>query len=91
MSAMPWRLVVGLGNPGAEYQCTRHNIGFMVVDHIALAYSIPFTKKKSNLIYGQGDVEGIPVILAKPQAFMNLSGPPARQLADYFKIPCAGI
>jgi PTH1 family peptidyl-tRNA hydrolase len=80
------RLVVGLGNPGAEYRTTRHNVGFMAVDLIADEYSISLTKKKFNLIYGQGQVEGAPVVLAKPQSFMNRSGLPTRQLADYFRI-----
>jgi PTH1 family peptidyl-tRNA hydrolase len=80
------RLVVGLGNPGAEYQNTRHNIGFMAVDRIADDFSVSLSKKKFNLIYGQGRVEGVPVVLAKPQAYMNRSGLPTRQLADYFRI-----
>ena len=86
MVATQRRLVVGLGNPGAEYQDTRHNIGFMVVDHLADAFSISLQKKKFNLIYGQGMIEDIPVVLAKPQSYMNLSGLPTRQLADYFRI-----
>jgi PTH1 family peptidyl-tRNA hydrolase len=80
------RLVVGLGNPGAEYSTTRHNVGFMAVDLIADEYSISLSKKKFNLIYGQGQVEGVPVVLAKPQSFMNRSGLPTRQIADYFRI-----
>jgi PTH1 family peptidyl-tRNA hydrolase len=80
------RLVVGLGNPGAEYRSTRHNIGFLAVDLIADEYSISLTKKKFNLIYGQGQIEGVPVVLAKPQSFMNRSGLPTRQIADYFRI-----
>jgi PTH1 family peptidyl-tRNA hydrolase len=79
-------LVVGLGNPGAEYRSTRHNVGFMAVDQIADEFSISLSKKKFNLIYGQGQIEDVPVVLAKPQAFMNRSGLPTRQLADYFRI-----
>ena len=86
MAATQRRLVVGLGNPGAEYRNTRHNIGFMAVDHIADTFSISLSKKKFNLIYGQGTVENIPVVLAKPQSYMNLSGLPTRQIADYFRI-----
>jgi len=86
MVATQRRLVVGLGNPGEEYRNTRHNIGFMAVDHIAETFSISLSKKKFNLIYGQGEVEGIPVVLAKPQSFMNLSGHPTRQIADYYRI-----
>lgn len=79
-------LVVGLGNPGAEYHSTRHNIGFMAVDQIADDFSISLSKKKFSLIYGQGQIGDVPVVLAKPQAFMNRSGLPTRQLADYFRI-----
>lgn len=86
MVATQRRLVVGLGNPGEEYRNTRHNIGFMAVEHIADAFSISLSKKKFNLIYGQGMVEGIPVVFAKPQPYMNLSGLPTRQIADYFRI-----
>jgi len=86
MVATQRRLVVGLGNPGAEYRGTRHNIGFMAVDHIADTFSISLSKKKFDLIYGQGMVEGIPVVLAEPQLYMNLSGLPTRQIADYFQI-----
>jgi PTH1 family peptidyl-tRNA hydrolase len=85
------RLVVGLGNPGAEYKNTRHNIGFMAVDRIADEFSISLSKKKFNLIYGQGHVEGAAIVLAKPQAYMNRSGLPTRQLADYFRIPSRDI
>ena len=86
MNTLKRHLVVGLGNPGAEYSSTRHNVGFMAVEHIADEFSISLSKKKFNLIYGQGQIEGVPVVLAKPQAFMNRSGLPTRQLADYFRI-----
>lgn len=86
MVATQRRLVVGLGNPGEEYRNTRHNIGFMAVDQIAAEFSVPMSKKRFNLIYGQGTIEGIPVVLAKPQPYMNLSGLPTRQIADYFRI-----
>lgn len=84
-------LVVGLGNPGAEYQSTRHNIGFLAVDRIADEFSVSLSKKKFNLIYGQGHIEGVAVVLAKPQAYMNRSGLPTRQLADYFRITSRDI
>jgi PTH1 family peptidyl-tRNA hydrolase len=87
MVATKRRLVVGLGNPGEEYRNTRHNIGFMAVDHIAEAFSISLSKKKFNLIYGMGSVEGVPVVIAKPQSYMNLSGLPTRRIADYYRIP----
>jgi len=81
-------LVAGLGNPGGEYEKTRHNAGFMVVDEVAAAYAIPVSKRKFNLLFGTGKIEGVEVILAKPQAFMNRSGPPLYSLAGYYKILC---
>ena len=80
------RLVVGLGNPGREYEKTRHNAGFIAVDNIADAFSIPLDKRKFNTVFGKGLIEGVDVILAKPMAFMNKSGPPVQNLAGYFKI-----
>ena len=80
------RLVVGLGNPGKEYVETRHNAGFMAVDHIAQAFSISLGKRKFNTIFGKGLIQGVDVILAKPMAFMNKSGPQVQNLAGYFKI-----
>jgi len=80
------RLVVGLGNPGKEYVKTRHNAGFMAVDDIAQAFSISLDKRKFNTIFGKGLIQGVDVILAKPMAFMNKSGPPVQNLAGYFKI-----
>ncbi|MDY6790967.1 MAG: aminoacyl-tRNA hydrolase [Thermodesulfobacteriota bacterium] len=80
------RLIVGLGNPGGEYENTRHNAGFMTVDHIAQTFSISLDKRKFNTAFGKGLIEGVDVILAKPMAFMNKSGPPVQNLAGYFRI-----
>jgi peptidyl-tRNA hydrolase, PTH1 family len=85
------RLVAGLGNPGKAYERTRHNIGFMVIDQIAQEFSVSLSYRKFDVIFGRGEIKGIPVILAKPQAFMNLSGPPIQRLADYFRIPVQEI
>ena len=82
------RLVVGLGNPGNAYQETRHNAGFMVVDKIAEDFKIPFNKTKFDSVYGRGFVEDAEVLLAKPMAFMNRSGPPIQKLAHYYRIQC---
>ena len=82
------RLVVGLGNPGDAYLKTRHNAGFMVVDEVAEAFSIPLVKRKFDTLFGRGFVDGVEIILIKPIAFMNLSGPPVRRIANYFKILC---
>ncbi len=82
------RLVVALGNPGDAYLKTRHNAGFMVVDEVAEAFSISLVKRKFDTIFGRGSVDGVEVILIKPMAFMNLSGPPVLKIANYFKILC---
>ncbi len=80
------RLVVGLGNPGETYSGTRHNTGFMVVDKISDAFSIDLEKRKFDARFGIGSIDGIKVILAKPMAFMNRSGPQVHKIAGYFKI-----
>lgn len=76
----PW-LVAGLGNPGVRYAGTRHNIGFRVLDEVARDLKIDLDRSARNLVYGCGRVEGLDVILAKPLAYMNLSGPPLKKLA----------
>ena len=68
------RLVVGLGNPGEEYAHTPHNLGFLVVDRLAEQNSIRVTRRDSRALVGVGEINGQPVMLAKPQTFMNLSG-----------------
>jgi PTH1 family peptidyl-tRNA hydrolase len=79
-------LVAGLGNPGDTYRQTRHNAGFMVIDVLADRFNIGMQRSKFDVQFGRGRIEGVDVLLAKPQAFMNRSGPPLRQLADYFRI-----
>jgi PTH1 family peptidyl-tRNA hydrolase len=80
------RLVVGLGNPGGRYENTRHNAGFMIADKIARDFNISFDKRKFGCVFGRGFVEDVEVILAKPMAFMNRSGPPIQMLAHFFRI-----
>jgi PTH1 family peptidyl-tRNA hydrolase len=81
-------LVAGLGNPGQTYVDTRHNAGFLVIDAFAAKYGIGIERKKFDILFGRGRIRGIDVVLAKPQSFMNLSGPPLRRLSDYFRIQC---
>lgn len=78
-------IIVGLGNPGKEYQNTRHNIGFDVIDFIAQQESIDVLEKKHKALIGKGHIAGQKCILAKPQTFMNLSGESVRALIDYYK------
>ena len=82
------KLVVGLGNPGAEYRNTRHNAGFMVVDKIALDFNIPVDNRKFDSVFGRGFVEDLEIVLAKPLAFMNRSGAPVQKLAHFYRIQC---
>lgn len=81
-------LVVGLGNPGKTYQDTRHNAGFMVLDKLAEIFSVALGAKRSlaGIRFGIGGIRGIETVLAKPQMFMNNSGPPTQRLAHYYKI-----
>ncbi len=79
-------LIVGLGNPGKQYENTRHNIGFDALDHFAKKHNMSFDKSKFDGLYAQGIVNSKKVILVKPQTFMNLSGDCVRPFADYFAI-----
>jgi len=85
------RLVAGLGNPGTEYRDTRHNVGFMAVEKIAAAYAIDFDTRKFGALLGTGMIEGIPVVLAKPQMYMNRSGTPIFSTAGHFRISSRDI
>jgi len=87
MPANRLRLVVGLGNPGNKYEDTRHNAGFLVADKIAQDFNLSLNKTKFDTIFGRGFIEDIDVLLVKPMAFMNRSGPPLQKLAHYFRIP----
>jgi peptidyl-tRNA hydrolase, PTH1 family len=79
-------IIVGLGNPGREYQNTRHNIGFQVIDAIAEKNNISVKEKKYKALIGKGVVAGQKVLLVKPQTYMNLSGESVREVIDYYKI-----
>jgi PTH1 family peptidyl-tRNA hydrolase len=84
-------LIVGLGNPGDAYRDTRHNAGFKVVTELSQRFAIPLDKNKFQTRFGKGSIEGVEVVLVKPLAFMNNSGPPVRRLADFFKISNSGL
>ena len=79
-------LIVGLGNPGRQYDGTRHNMGFDTLDYLIEKHHIPQGGVKFNAMYGKGMIGGEKVILMKPLSFMNLSGGPVREMANYFKI-----
>ncbi len=79
-------IIVGLGNPGKDYQNTRHNIGFDVIDALAESAGISVTEKKHKALIGKGVIDGQKVILVKPQTYMNLSGESVRDVIDYYKV-----
>lgn len=79
-------IIVGLGNPKKEYENTRHNIGFDVIDKLAEQENISVLEKKHKAVIGKGYVAGQKCILAKPQTYMNLSGESVRELIDYYKV-----
>lgn len=79
-------IIAGLGNPGRQYENTRHNIGFMVIDAAAEKYHIAVAEKKHKALLGKGMIGGEKVILVKPQTFMNLSGESIREIIDYYKV-----
>ncbi len=79
-------IIAGLGNPKREYDNTRHNIGFDMIDAMAEKYHISVRNIKSRAMTGQGIITGQKVILVKPLTFMNLSGESIRPLVDYYKI-----
>ena len=86
----PW-LIVGLGNPGREYEKTRHNAGFRAVDVLADKLGCKLDKGKFQGLYCQTSYKGQKLYLLKPQTFMNLSGRSVLQLSAFFKIPPAQI
>ncbi len=75
-------LVAGLGNPGEQYAATPHNMGFLVVDRLAERWGVRVTRPDSKALTGAGEFSGKPVMLAKPQTFMNLSGTSIQPLME---------
>lgn len=84
-------LIVGLGNPGRSHVYNRHNIGFMAVDRLAARHAIELKRVQNKAIIGSGRIADRPVILAKPQTFMNLSGQSVGPLANYYKVPLVNL
>ena len=79
-------IIAGLGNPTSQYEGTRHNVGFDVIDVLADKYNISVDGRKCRAYVGKGVIEGQKVLLVKPQTYMNLSGESIRGLVDYYKI-----
>ena len=80
-------VIAGLGNPGKEYDKTKHNVGFWVIDQLAKEYNIDVTKFKHKALIGDGVIAGKKVLLVKPQTYMNLSGESIREILKFYKIP----
>jgi PTH1 family peptidyl-tRNA hydrolase len=78
-------IVMGLGNPGSGYAATRHNAGFWCVDALASKHRIPMNERRTHVVYGQGQIEGVSMVLAKPRTYMNRSGQAANYLLDRFQ------
>lgn len=84
-------LIVGLGNPGLQYENTRHNAGFIAADVLADKFGMKWSKSKFDSIYGDCYIGNEKIIIAKPQTYMNLSGKAVSALAHFYKIPCDRI
>ena len=81
------KLIVGLGNPGPQYERTRHNVGFRVVDRLAEKWGFTWSERRARAILASGTVGTEKVVLAKPLTFMNLSGESVGELAHWYKVP----
>ena len=84
-------MVVGLGNPGKEYEKTRHNVGLMMLDALAKKYAVNVTTSKFHALIGEGNIDGVRTILMKPQTYMNNSGEAVAECARFYKIPPENI
>lgn len=84
-------LIVGLGNPGREYQHNRHNVGFMAVDQVAKQLGVAFSRMQSKALVTKGQHEGRGVILAKPRTYMNLSSQAVGALMRFYKLPTSHL
>ncbi len=80
------KLIVGLGNPGKEYEKTRHNVGFMCIDKLSEYFGLELKSKKFSGLYTEFNFNGEKIFLLKPQKYMNLSGEVIRDFINFFKI-----
>jgi PTH1 family peptidyl-tRNA hydrolase len=84
-------LIVGLGNPGREYESTRHNAGFLVLDALRARAGLPDFREKFSGVWTKGELAGHPVALLKPMTYMNLSGDSVQPAAAFLKVPPSAI
>jgi len=87
----PFFLIVGLGNPGREYREHRHNIGFMLINRLAVKLNVRFTRLQSKALVATANYNEYKIILAKPQTFMNLSGQSVQGLIHFYKLPLTNL
>lgn len=80
------RLIIGLGNPGRDYSCTRHNIGFIALDYISRQFAVELNRRECLSLTGTGQLKSRLVVMAKPRTYMNLSGDAAARLAGKYRI-----
>ena len=84
-------LIVGLGNPGKQYENNRHNVGFHAIDELAKTHRIDMKSARFQALVGDGQIGNTHVLLMKPQTYMNLSGDAVKAAADYYKIPAERV
>ena len=84
-------VIAGLGNPGRQYERTRHNMGFMVADVFAAAHDIDVRRITHKALVGEGRVGGEKVLVVKPQTYMNLSGESLREVMNYYDVPMENL
>jgi len=88
---MATRLIIGLGNPGPKYQWTRHNAGFMVLDHLSRVMGVAVARKSFSGLFGEGSWHGDRLLLLKPQTFMNLSGRSVAEALRFHKLALSDL
>lgn len=84
-------IIIGLGNPGRQYENTHHNVGFDTVDILSGKFGIKIAKLKHKALIGDGLIQGKRVLLVKPQTYMNLSGESVREVVEWYNIPLKNI
>jgi PTH1 family peptidyl-tRNA hydrolase len=90
-SAVNTYVIIGLGNPGKEYESTRHNMGYRAIDVLSYDENIEVRKNKFHSLIGQGKISGKKVVLVKPETYMNRSGIAAREAAMWFDVPSQNV
>ena len=84
-------VILGIGNPGKQYDNTRHNIGFISLDYLAASLGISINKIKHKALVGEGFLGGEKILLVKPQTFVNLSGESAGEILNFYKVPTENL